>query len=156
MTGPPDSTPPAMAVETLATPAGRREARQINGLSPEYPTDPGIGNQCLTGHGSNSFQGRAEKENPADAATSNGADHLESSQSNDIPKRARVARALGFALTLGTFEAWSGFGYVLTARLSRKERAALAYAALSSLGDEDGYRVASTALFGTFQGEAHA
>lgn len=63
---------------------------------------------------------------------------------------------MGFALTLGTFEAWQGFGFILAARLSKQERAALAYAALSSLGADDGYRVASAALFGTYQGEAHA
>lgn len=98
----------------------------------------------------------AAKKNPADAGTSNGAYNCGSYREQNTPKRTRVARALGFALTLGTFEAWRGFGFILAVRLSRKERAALAYAALTSLSDEDGYRVASAALFGTFQGEAHA
>jgi hypothetical protein len=92
----------------LATPAGRRESRQINALSPKHPTDPDIGNQWLTAHGSNCREDLLTKENPADAATSNGADLLEISPPNFISKHTSVARAQNHARHLGSFEAWVG------------------------------------------------
>lgn len=77
---------------------------------------------------------------------------------NNTPKRVRgamskwakdrhkkVARAIGFALTLGTESAWHGITIVLMARLSDEERAALAFAALMSLSDEHAAAVAEAA-----------
>lgn len=66
----------------------------------------------------------------------------------------RLSKAIGFALTLGTSKAWEGLSLILVARLSKAERAALAYSALISLDDETAYRTASVALFGVMNGEA--
>lgn len=49
------------------------------------------------------------------------------------PEHKRMSRMLGYCLTLGTAEAWSGFKFVATARLAETERASLAFAALRSL-----------------------
>ncbi len=68
------------------------------------------------------------------------------------PAHKKAAKVLGYALTLGTADAWLKLRFVLVAKLSTRERAALAYAALSSLSDEDGYMIASEVLFST--GEA--
>ena len=48
-----------------------------------------------------------------------------------------MSRMLGYCLTVGTVEAWSGFSLVAAARLSESERAALAYSALNSLEPEE-------------------
>ncbi len=45
----------------------------------------------------------------------------------------RVARAIGYALITGEFEGWLRFSVIVTARLTSSERAALAWAALTSL-----------------------
>lgn len=66
----------------------------------------------------------------------------------------RLAKAIGFALAIGTSKAWEGLSLVLVARLTKAERAALAYAALISLDDDTAYRTASVALFGVINGEA--
>jgi hypothetical protein len=66
----------------------------------------------------------------------------------------RLAKAIGFALAIGTSKAWEGLSLVLVARLTKAERAALAYSALISLDDETAYRTASVALFGVMNGEA--
>lgn len=58
------------------------------------------------------------------------------------PGHKSVARIVGYALTLGDFEDWAGAAAVLEARLNPKERAALAWAALRSLDDEDAEAVA--------------
>ncbi|WP_370049322.1 MULTISPECIES: hypothetical protein [Salipiger] len=68
----------------------------------------------------------------------------------------RVARMLGFALTLGDEAGWHGFHTVLKARLTREERAALAFAALKSLDEDTAYLTASVALFDVLDGEALA
>lgn len=60
-----------------------------------------------------------------------------------------VSRVLYYALTLADFESWAALRTIMVVRLSAAERAALAYAALSSLDDDQGYRVASLVLFGT-------
>ncbi len=69
------------------------------------------------------------------------------------PEHKRVCRSIGYALTLDSSAAWEGVAMILVARLTAKERAALAYAALVSLDDQDAYRTASVALFGVFDGE---
>lgn len=49
----------------------------------------------------------------------------------------RAARALGFSLLLNTADAWHCLTVVLTARLSRVERVALAWSALRSLTPDE-------------------
>ena len=44
-----------------------------------------------------------------------------------------MSRMLGYCLTLGTADAWSGFSDVAAVRLSAAERAALAFSTLNSL-----------------------
>jgi hypothetical protein len=66
----------------------------------------------------------------------------------------RVARCLGYALTLATPQAWLDLSLILMARLSNAERAGLAYAALISLNPDDAHDVASLAIFGTSRGGA--
>ncbi|MFC4731976.1 hypothetical protein [Salipiger abyssi] len=68
----------------------------------------------------------------------------------------RVAKALGFALTLARESGWHGFSTVLRTRLTTEERAALAFAALRSLDDHTAYLTASAALFEVVNGEAQA
>lgn len=58
------------------------------------------------------------------------------------PGHKRAARMLGFAFALGNFEGWAGAALVLRAHLAATERAALAWAALRSLEDEDAKAVA--------------
>jgi hypothetical protein len=65
----------------------------------------------------------------------------------------RVAKAIGFALTLGTESAWHGLTIILMGRLTEAERAALAFATLNSLSEKHAYMTASAALFGTLYGE---
>jgi hypothetical protein len=65
----------------------------------------------------------------------------------------RVAKMLGYSLTLGDAAAWHGFTIVLLARLTEPERAALAFATLNSLNHNNAYKTASVALFGTLNGE---
>ncbi|NIZ13494.1 hypothetical protein [Phaeobacter sp. HF9A] len=60
----------------------------------------------------------------------------------------RVARCLGYALTLATPKAWVDLSVILTVRLTKAERAGLAYAALISMDADDAHDVASLALFG--------
>ena len=45
----------------------------------------------------------------------------------------RIARMVGYALTLGTYEAWAGASVVIRAHLTAEERAALAWSALNAL-----------------------
>jgi hypothetical protein len=65
----------------------------------------------------------------------------------------KVARSVGYALTLGTSAAWHGLTVILISRLTEVERAGLAYAALNSLDKDNAYSIASLALFGTAKGE---
>lgn len=65
----------------------------------------------------------------------------------------RIAKAMGFALTLGTESAWHGLTIVLMSRMTDAERASLAFATLKSLSEKHAYMAASAALFGTMYGE---
>ncbi len=69
------------------------------------------------------------------------------------PAHKKMARALGYALTLGTAAAWHGLTIVLINRLTTAERTGLAFAALKSLDDDQAYQTASLAIFGTSKGE---
>jgi hypothetical protein len=65
----------------------------------------------------------------------------------------RIAKAVGFALTLGTTAAWHSLTILLLARLTEAERAGLAFSALRSLDEDNAYSVASLAIFGVSKGE---
>ncbi|MEP4039214.1 hypothetical protein [Pseudophaeobacter sp.] len=65
----------------------------------------------------------------------------------------RIAKAVGFALTIGTSAAWHELTVLLMFRLTEAERAGLAYAALSSLSEDNAYDVAILALFGAVTAE---
>jgi len=52
-----------------------------------------------------------------------------------MAEESRLAKAVGFALTIGTSAAWHGLSVLLIFCLTEAERAGLAYAALRSLGD---------------------
>jgi hypothetical protein len=69
------------------------------------------------------------------------------------PAHKKMARALGYALNIGTSAAWHSLTIVLLARLTTAERAGLAYAALKSLEEDQAYKTASVAIFGTLHGE---
>ncbi len=60
----------------------------------------------------------------------------------------RVSRSVGYALLLDTFEDWDGLSLILRARLSDRQRAALAFMALNSLDQDDATLTAETALSG--------
>ncbi|WP_417210003.1 hypothetical protein [Antarctobacter sp.] len=62
------------------------------------------------------------------------------------PAHKRLSKMLGYTLTLGGAEAWSGFSDVAAARLSTEERAALAYAALRSLHPDHAELTARAAI----------
>ncbi|HMQ94812.1 MAG TPA: hypothetical protein PKA33_08585 [Amaricoccus sp.] len=62
------------------------------------------------------------------------------------PNHLRVSRMIGFTLTIGTPKAWAGFTIVAAARLAETERAALAFAALSSLAPEHSIATAAAAI----------
>ena len=64
------------------------------------------------------------------------------------PEHKRMSRILGYTLTLGDTEAWSGFCLLASARLTVAERAALAFMALKSLNREDARETAEAALAG--------
>ena len=68
----------------------------------------------------------------------------------------RVSKMVGYALTLGTEDAWHGAAYVFAARLTEAERTALAYAVLQSLDHDAAYKTASVVLFGVLHGEVVA
>ncbi|MEY8838948.1 hypothetical protein AB9K41_07955, partial [Cribrihabitans sp. XS_ASV171] len=65
------------------------------------------------------------------------------------PEHKRMSRMLGYCLTLGTFEAWSGFSFVAAVRLDAAERAALAFAALKSLDPDQAELTAAGAIGST-------
>ncbi|WP_133065826.1 hypothetical protein [Mameliella alba] len=58
----------------------------------------------------------------------------------------RMSKMLGYTLTLGTSDAWSGFSDVAAARLSTEERAALAFASLRSLAPDHAELTARAAI----------
>ncbi|MDU9005759.1 hypothetical protein [Sedimentitalea todarodis] len=112
------------------------------------------------------------KENPGAASTASGVKTTYEAAKlpdNTTPKRSRnaiwkwinpaqksVCIALACALVLGRESAWHGLTIVLMARLSEQDRAALAYAVLNSLDEDDAYATASFALFDTLGGECAA
>ncbi len=49
------------------------------------------------------------------------------------PDHKRMARVIGYTLTIGGADAWAGFTTVTKARMAVEERASLAWAALRSL-----------------------
>jgi hypothetical protein len=107
--------------------------------------------------------------NAASAATDNGAKcntKAYNSRKDTTPKRGRsamamygkpdhkrVAKSLGYVLNQGTTSAWHGLTIILMARLTDAERAALAFATLNSLSDDQAYMTASVALFGVLDAE---
>jgi hypothetical protein len=67
--------------------------------------------------------------------------------SQQIPDNIkRVSRSLGFALWLEGTNDWLGLSLILRARLTARQRAALAYAALLSQDDVDARLTVETAL----------
>lgn len=63
------------------------------------------------------------------------------------PAHKRMSRILGYTLTLGDADAWTGFTSLASARMTNEERAALALASLLSLdSSEQVEAVAETAL----------
>ncbi|MDF0599921.1 hypothetical protein P1J78_04170 [Psychromarinibacter sp. C21-152] len=70
------------------------------------------------------------------------------------PAHKRASQLLGYTLTLGDFDAWIGFAFLIRIILSPAERAALAYAALRSLDDDDAMATAETAIFDVEHGRA--
>lgn len=59
-----------------------------------------------------------------------------------------ATRILGYALTLGDYDAWEAASAIWQARLAPEERAALTWAALRALDHDDALMVAETALAG--------
>ncbi|OWV52190.1 hypothetical protein CDZ97_26595 [Mameliella alba] len=57
-----------------------------------------------------------------------------------------MSKMLGYTLTLGTSDAWSGFSDVAAARLSTEERAALAFASLRSMNPDHAELTARAAI----------
>ena len=102
------------------------------------------------------------KENAAPTAMGNGAkldakhdislkDHATGKPRTAMSKYApdrhkRAARMLGYCLTLDTIDAWWCFAAVIDARLTVKERTALAFMALSSLDTDEATQVAQARL----------
>lgn len=67
------------------------------------------------------------------------------------PEHKRMSRMLGYCLTLGTADAWSGFSFVAAERLSETERAALAFSTLNSL-ELDHAEMTAVAVLGLANG----
>ena len=63
-------------------------------------------------------------------------------------EQLRVIRMLGYTLVLDNFEAWSAFAVVAEVRLTDKERAALAFAALRALSLDQAELVVEAATRG--------
>ncbi|KPP85802.1 MAG: hypothetical protein HLUCCO07_01765 [Rhodobacteraceae bacterium HLUCCO07] len=64
------------------------------------------------------------------------------------PAHKRMARILGYALTLGDHQGWEAFSALAQARMTDQERAALAWAALKSL-DPDQAEMTAAAVLGS-------
>ena len=145
-----------------ATPTERREIRQDNAVRTKVPNRSGVLAQGVSRSGSNTIPDRRKTKNAVPGATVHGvhskekasqlpAKHTAKSGFNAMSKFAKpahkaVARMVGYALTLDTADGWSGLAFVLTARLAETERAALAYAALRALDQEQAELVAATVL----------
>ncbi|MEO1107227.1 MAG: hypothetical protein AAFX90_04820 [Pseudomonadota bacterium] len=59
-----------------------------------------------------------------------------------------MSRVLGYCLTTGGFNSWSGFVIIAKARLTVMERAALAWAALRSLDTADQAEIIADGVIG--------
>jgi hypothetical protein len=67
--------------------------------------------------------------------------------SQQIPDNIkRVSRSLGYTLWLDTFEDWDGLSLILRARLTDRQRAALAFIALKALDYDQAVMAAEAAL----------
>ena len=79
-------------------------------------------------------------------------DALSNSRSPEIfpdyfaPTHARMCRMLGYCLSLETPDAWNGFSFVASLRLTLNERAALAVAALNSLEPDEAEMTAAAVV----------
>ena len=62
------------------------------------------------------------------------------------PAHALMCRMLGYCLTLETPDAWKGFSFVASLRLTPNERAALAFAALNSLEPDEAEMTAAAVV----------
>ncbi|MBM1309077.1 hypothetical protein JQT66_04405 [Sulfitobacter mediterraneus] len=127
----------------------------INQHDAVYSVDPTFGEQAKNDIGTcKTVSDQRSKKNAASRTGEHGAiDHAKRDISPANTTAKRVAKAIGYALTLGTSAAWDGLSLILMARLSKRERAALAYSALVSLDDETAYQTASAAVFGVVNGE---
>lgn len=64
-----------------------------------------------------------------------------------IPEKfMRVSLSIGSALSLNNSDSWLGLSLILSARLERHQRAALAFVAIKSLDREDGVLTVEAAL----------
>lgn len=146
----------------MAVPTERREASHIKAVSEKGPIPADIGNQQVTGRSSNYFGAESAKKNPDALAGAveakldvkahcfRGEDTAKPSANAMMkfakPEHKRMSRTLGYALTLGTFDAWAGFTAVAAARMSDTERASLAFAALNSLDLDQAEMVAAAVI----------
>ena len=157
--------------KVLVTPAGRREPPTIKAVRPKVPRTQDITNQEVTSASSNQLAAETSKENPGALAGATGAQKNKKAaklRTNNTPKgtksamlkwakpaHKRVARAIGFFLTLGiTGDRAAGLATIFAARLTEDERAGIAYAALRSMSEDNAYQVANIAIFGVWNGEA--
>lgn len=62
------------------------------------------------------------------------------------PAHKRMARMLGYSLTIDAPDGWHGFSAVAQAHMTKAERVSLAYAALNTLSSEEAAMVASAVL----------
>ena len=58
----------------------------------------------------------------------------------------RMSRMLGYCLTLSNPDGWRAFGFVAEARLTRNERAALAFTVLNTLEPDEAEMTAAAAI----------
>ena len=71
-------------------------------------------------------------------------------------KYQATAAALKYALILGDENGWAGLSLVIFARLTRQEKAALAYATLCTMPDNAIRDVADLAIFGNLEEDQDA
>lgn len=64
------------------------------------------------------------------------------------PAHMRMARMLGYCLTLDTSHGWQGFTALACAKLTERARVSLAWAVLSGLGRDQAVAVAESVLGG--------
>ena len=91
-------------------------------------------------------------ENPAAAATANGvktvyeATQLQKNYTTANESRASAIKVFDHALTLDCFDGWNGAAAVWSARLPKRDRVQLSWAALRSLDWHDAYITAESVL----------